>query len=233
MLATIINAALVLIGSAVGLLCKNLISEKLMSILTHALGLCVAGIGIKGMVGTENTLCVIVCMVVGTAIGHALRIEERLERGGELLRARLSHSGGRFTEGFVNSSLLFCVGAMAITGSLEAGMNHNYAILISKGVIDGVTAISFAAAMGIGVAFSVVPLVLYQGALTLLAAWLGPLLSQPVVTEMSAVGGTLILAISINMLGLGKEHIKVGNMLPAAFLPIAYIPLAQWLTGLF
>lgn len=112
-------------------------------------------------------------------------------------------------------------------------MNHNYSILISKGVIDGVTSISFAAAMGIGAAFSVVPLLLYQGLLTLLAGWLGPLLSQPVVTEMSAVGGTLILAIGINMLGLGKEHIKVGNMLPAAFLPIAYIPLAQWLAGLF
>lgn len=233
--ATIINAALILIGSAVGLLFKNLISEKLLSILTHALGLCVLGVGIGGMVGTENMLCVIVCMVVGAVIGHAADIEGRLERGGDRLRARVmkGRNGRGFTESFVNASLLFCVGAMAITGSMEAGLNHNYGILIFKGVIDGVTAISFAAAMGAGVAFSVIPLLLYQGTLTLLAAWVGPLLPAAVVTEMTAVGSTLIVAIAINMLGLGREKIKVGNLLPAMFLPILYIPLAQWISGLF
>ena len=235
MLATFINVALVLIGSAVGLLFKNLISEKLMSIITHALGLCVLGIGISGMIGTKNMLCVIVCMVLGTMIGHGINIEGRLERGGDLLRAKVSkgESGNRFTESFVNASLLFCVGAMAITGSIEAGLNQNYEIIISKGVIDGVTSISFAAAMGVGVAFSVIPVLIYQGALTLLAGWIGPILPAAVINEMSAVGGILIVAIAINMLELGKTKIKVGNMLPAMFLPIAYIPLANWLAGLF
>ena len=235
MLATVINVALILIGSALGLLFKNLIHEKLLSIITHALGLCVLGIGISSMVGTENMLCVIVCMVVGTVLGHAIDIEGRLERGGDRLRAKVmkGRNGGGFTESFVNASLLFCVGAMAITGSMEAGLNHNYEILISKGVIDGVTSISFAATMGVGVAFSVIPLLIYQGALTLLAAWVGPLLPAAVVTEMTAVGGTLIVAIAINMLGLGKEKIKVGNMLPAMFLPILYIPLADWLGRAF
>ena len=121
---------------------------------------------------------------------------------------------------------------MAITGSIEAGLNHNYGIIVSKGVIDGVTAISFTATMGIGVAFSAIPLLLYQGGITLLAAWVGPYLPAAVVTEMTAVGGALIVAIAFNMLGLGREKIKVGNMLPAMFLPIAYIPLAQWLTQL-
>lgn len=233
--ATFINAALVLIGSAVGLLFKNFISQKLLAILTQALALCVLAIGVSNAVSTENMLCVIVCMVVGTALGHALNIEGRLERGGDLLRAKVmkGRESGGFTESFVNASLLFCVGAMAITGSIEAGLNRNYEIIVSKGVIDGVTAISFAATMGIGVAFSVIPLVIYQGALTLLAAWVGPLLPAAVVTEMTAVGGILIIAIAINMLGLTKEKIKVGNMLPAMFLPIAYIPLANWLGGLF
>ena len=234
MLATMINVVLVLIGSAVGLLFKNMISEKLMSIITHALGLCVLGIGISGMIGTENMLCVIVCMVLGTIIGHVINIEGRLERGGDLLRAKVSkgESGNRFTESFVNASLLFCVGAMAITGSIEAGLNHNYEIIISKGVIDGVTSISFAAAMGVGVVFSVIPVLIYQGALTLLAGWVGPFLPAAVINEMSAVGGILIVAIAINMLELGKTKIKVGNMLPAMFLPIAYVPLVEWISTL-
>ncbi len=236
MLATIINVILILLGSAAGLLFKNLISERLMSILTHALGLCVLGIGISSMIGTQDTLCVIVCMAAGTVLGHAIDIEGRLEGAGDLLRARLLKGGGgnsRFTEGFVSAAVLFCVGAMAITGSIEAGLNRNYEIIISKGVIDGVTSISFAATMGVGVAFSTIPLLVYQGGITLLAGWVGPYLPGAVITEMTAVGGTLIAAIAINMLGLGREKIKVGNMLPAMFLPIAYIPLAEWLAGLF
>jgi len=235
MLATIINVALILVGSAVGLLFKNLISERLMSIITHALGLCVLGIGISGMIGTKNMLCVIVCMVIGTVIGQLIDIELRLERAGDRLRAKVAKgdSNSRFTEGFVTASLLFCVGAMAITGSIEAGLSHNYEIIVSKGVIDGVTSISFAATMGIGVAFSAIPVLVYQGAITLLAAWVGPYLPAAVITEMSAVGSTLIVAIAINMLDLSKTKIKVGNMLPAMFLPIAYIPLANWLSSLF
>lgn len=235
MLATIINVFLVLAGSAAGLLFKNLISEKLMAILTQALGLCVLGIGISNVLGTQDMLCVIVCMVLGTVLGNAVDIERRLEGAGDLLRARFAkgEGGGRFAEGFVNASLLFCVGAMAITGSIEAGLNHNYEIIVSKGVIDGVTSISFAATMGIGTAFSAIPLLIYQGGITLLAGWLGPCLPEAVITEMTAAGGALIVGIAINMLGLGKERVKVGNMLPAMFLPIAYIPPAQWLAGLF
>ena len=234
MLATIINVVLVLVGSAVGLLFRNLISQRLMAILTHALGLCVLGIGVSNMLGTQNTLCVIVCMVVGAILGDAVDVERRLEGAGDLIRGRLLQKQGssRFTEGFVNTALLFCVGAMAITGSIEAGLNHNYEIIISKGVIDGVTAISFAATMGIGVAFSTIPLLIYQGGITLLAGLVGPYLPEAVVTEMTAVGGTLIVAIAINMLELGKTRIQVGNLLPAMFLPIVYLPVAEWLGNL-
>lgn len=234
MLATIINVILVLIGSAVGLLFKNLISDSLTSALTRALGLCVLGIGISNLIGTKDMLCVIVCMVIGTAIGHAADIEGRLEGAGDFLKAKLvkGDPNSRFTEGFVTAFLLYCVGAMSITGSIEAGLNHNYKIIIAKGVLDGVTSVSFAATMGVGVAFSVVPMLLYQGGITLLAGWVGPYLPEAVITEMTAVGGALIVALAINTLGLGREKIKAGNMLPAMFLPIAYIPLAEWLSSL-
>ena len=234
MLATVINVALVLLGSALGLAFKNRISPRFASILTCALGLCVLGIGISGMIGTADTLCVIVCMVAGTLLGEALDIEKRMDGLGDLLRRRLIRGEGnsRFAEGFVNASVLFCVGAMAINGSMQAGMLGRYDILISKGVIDGVTAITFAAAMGVGVAFSAVPLFLYQGGLTLIFALAGQGMDPAVVTEMNAVGGTIIVGIALNMLGLPREKIRVGNMLPAIFLPIGYIPLANLLSGI-
>lgn len=229
MIVTVVNVALVLVGSVLGLLFRRFISQKMVSVLTHALGLCVAGIGISSLVDTQDMLCVIVCMVVGTVVGQGLDIEARLERGGEWLRQRADQGNpnSRFTESFVSAALLFCVGAMAITGSIEAGLNQDYSILLSKGVIDGVSAISFAATMGIGVAFSVIPLFLYQGAITLLAGRAGPYLPQTVIVEMSAVGGALIVGIAINMLGLGREKIKVGNMLPAMFLPLVYFPISH------
>lgn len=235
MIATVINVALVLLGSLLGLLFRNRLSTRFASTLTCALGLCVLGIGVSSMIGTENTLCVIICMVLGTLLGEWLKIEKRMDSLGELLRGRLMHGGGnsRFVEGFVNASVLFCVGAMAINGSLEAGLNGNYTILISKSVIDGVTAITFSSAMGVGVAFSALPILIYEGGLTLLAQLVGGCLGDAVVLEMSAVGGTIIVGIALNMLGLPKEKIRVGNMLPAIFLPIAYIPLAAWLGELF
>ena len=227
MLATIINVALVLLGSALGLAFKNRISDRFASILTCALGLCVLGIGISGMIGTADTLCVIVCMVVGTLLGEALNIEKRMDGLGDLLRRKLirGESNSRFVEGFVNASVLFCVGAMAINGSID--------IITTTGetrVIDGVTSITFAAAMGVGVAFSAIPLLLYQGGLTLIFALVGQGMDPAVVTEMNAVGGTIIVGIALNMLGLPKEKIRVGNMLPAIFLPIGYIPLANFLS---
>ena len=234
MLATVINAVLVLIGSILGVLFKNRIGARFNTILTHALGLCVLGIGVTSAIATENTLCVIVCMVLGTILGEAIRIEDRLDGAGELLRKRLAggDGGSRFTEGFVTASVLFCVGSMAIMGSMEAGIQGKYDILISKGVIDGVTSITLASAMGVGVAFSVLPLMIYQGGLTLLFAQVGPFLDSAAITEMSAVGGTIIMGIAVNMLGLGRAKIRVGNMLPAIFLPLAYLPAAQWLAEL-
>lgn len=226
MLATYINCALVLAGSLLGLLLKGKIGPRFMSAMHSAMALCVMGIGITSAIKTEHTLCLIICMVVGTCLGVALRIEQRLDSLGGWIKRRVVKKGdsSKFTEGFVTAALLYCVGSMAVMGSIEAGINHNYSILVSKGVIDGVTSISLAATTGVGVAFSVVPLLIYQGGLTLLAGLVGPLLTDMMVLEMSAVGGTIILGIGFNML-FPEKHIPVGNMLPAIFLPIAYLPL--------
>lgn len=234
MIATFINAGLVLLGSVIGLLFKNKISNRFSSVITQALALCVLGIGISNVLKSSDTLCVIICLVLGTLIGEALKIEDRLDAAGELLRRKLikEDSTSRFTEGFVTATLLYCIGAMAITGSIEAGLNHNYSIIVSKGVIDGVTSITFAAAMGVGVAFSIIPLIIYQGVITLLASVVGPYLSDVVIAAMTATGGTLIIGLAINMLNIPNVKIRVGNMLPAIFLPIAYIPLVNWITSL-
>lgn len=233
--ATVINVILVLVGSALGLILKNRFSERTGNAVIKCLGLCVLGIGLSSLLATQNALCVIICMVIGTLLGEWIDIEKRMDAAGELLKRKLMGGKGesRFVEGFVTATVIYCVGAMAINGSIEAGLNHNYSIILSKGVIDGVSAITFSAAMGVGVAFSVIPLFIYQGAMTLLAGIIGPYLDPAVINEMSAVGGAIIAGIAFNMLEASKEKLRVGNMLPAIFLPILYIPLANRFVNLF
>ncbi len=232
--ATVINVALILLGSVIGLAFRGKIPERLTRAITCALGLCVLLIGISAAMETNDTLCVIVCMVLGTLLGEWIDIEGKMDKVGNALKTKVAAKGdnARFSEGFVNAAVLYCVGAMAINGSLAAGLKGDWSILVSKGVIDGVTSITFAAAMGVGVMFSVLPLFVYQGGLTLLASVIGPYLSDALVAEMSAVGGVIIIGISVNMLALGREKIRVGNMLPAIFLPAAYLPLTAWLNRL-
>lgn len=235
MFAVFVNVAAVLAGSILGLLLKGRFSPRTGTALIRALGLCTTGIGISSFLGTKNTLCVIFCMAVGTLLGEKINIEKRMDGIGELLKRKLvkGESGeSRFVEGFVTATVVYCVGAMAINGSLAAGLYGDYSVIISKSVLDGVSAITFAATMGVGVACSAVSILLYQGGLTLLAGVVGPYLSDPVVTEMSAVGGAIIIGIGLNLLDLPREKLRVGNMLPAIFLPILYIPLANALSGL-
>ena len=198
MIATIINVVLILLGSFLGLVFKNRISARFASGITFALGLCTMGIGITGMISTADTLCVIVCMVIGTLIGEAINIEGRMDGVGELLHRKLlrKNENSRFLEGFVTASVLFCVGAMAINGAMEAGMNGNYDILISKSVMDGVTAITFSAAMGVGVAFSALPILVYEGGMTIIFGLVGMLFfCQFLGLQASLLAGSLTLVI--------------------------------------
>lgn len=235
MLAVFVNMAAVLLGSALGLLLKGRFSPRTGSALMKCLGLCTLGIGFSSLLGTADTLCVILCMVLGTLLGEWLDIEKRMDGLGEALKKKLVKGDGgenRFVEGFVTATVVYCVGAMSINGSIAAGLYGDYSVIFSKSLLDGVGAIPFAAAMGIGVAFSVVPILLYQGGITLLAGVVGPYLPGEVITEMSAVGGAIIVGIGLNLLELPREKLRVGNMLPAIFLPILYVPLVNVLSGL-
>lgn len=168
-------------------------------------------------------MLMIVSLAIGGFIGEAINIEARLDRIGEWLKKKLKINKEKdecFVEGFVNSSLLFCVGAMALIGSLRDGLSADSSMLLAKGVIDGVTAIFFASTLGIGVFFSVIPVGIYQGIITLAARYVEPLLNERLIGNLSFVGSILIFAIGINMI-FGKK-IKTGNLLPAILVPIAY-----------
>ncbi len=230
---TIINVAAVLVGATAGLLLKGGMPKRFQDILYSAIGLCTLFIGISGaMAGmlavsdgglaTRDTMLMIGSLVLGSLLGELLDIERRLESVGEWCRARFTGKGGSgdssFVEGFVTSSLVFCVGAMAIVGALEDGLNHNYSILSAKAVMDGVLSIVFAASLGSGVYFSAVALAVYQGSITLLAGFVRPFLSELIIGKVSFVGSILIFALGINL--VFDRKLKIGNMLPAIFMPL-------------
>ena len=153
-----------------------------------------------------------------------------MDKAGNWLKAKVAENGGnRFTEGFVTASLLFCVGSMAVMGSFDAGLRGNYDTILAKSALDCVMAVTFSATMGIGVAFSALTVLVYQGALTLLAGAVEPLLTPQIITEMSAVGGIMLIATGLNILELPKTRLRVGNMLPALFLPIIWFLLRGYL----
>ena len=232
MVGVIINVAAVLAGGTLGLLLGGRVPQRLRETIMQGLALCILLIGAQGALETANVLAVIVCMVAGGLLGEALNIEKRLESLGALAERKFAHGGqnGRFAQGFITASLLFCVGAMAVVGSLNAGLTGDNSTLIAKAALDLVTAVFFAAALGPGVLLAAAAVLVYQGAIALMAGWLAPVLTDAIVTEMSAVGGLLIMGLSFNMLGIAK--IRVGNLLPAIFLPILYFPIANWIGGL-
>ena len=235
-LGTMVNAAAIILGSAAGLLLKGGLPKRLQDTITSAVGLCVIFVGATGALAglfavsggeleTKDTMMMIVSMAVGAALGEWLDIERRLESLGEWCRARIpaGHAGAGFVDAFVTSSLLFCVGAMAIVGSFEDGLNHEFSTQFAKSVMDGIMAVVFSAAMGIGTMFSAVPVVIYQGGITLLAGALRPFLTELMIGRMSCVGSVLIFALGLNLTAGTK--IRIGNMLPAAFLPVLFCAL--------
>lgn len=233
LIAAIVNAVVVVLGGLLGLALGGRLQERHTQTIVAALGICTVVIGITSAIDTSNILIVIICLVIGTILGELLQIEHRLDTLGDWLKAKVAkNGGGRFTEGFVTASLLFCVGSMAIMGSFDAGLRGDYNTIFAKSALDCVMAVTFAATMGVGVLFAGASVLIYQGALTLLAALVEPYLSAPVIVEMSAVGGVMLIGTGMNILGLTKERIKVGNMLPAIVLPVFWFPIAEWVAGL-
>ena len=225
MIGTLINAGAILVGTLIGLLLRKGIPQRLQDSIGQGQGLCVILIGLSSAIKTADITCVIICMVIGSLLGAWIDIEQRLNDLGKSVDRRVSPNGaeGSIAKGFVTASLVFCVGAMAIVGSMDSGLRGDHSTLIAKSILDGVFAIIFASSMGIGVGLSALAVLVYQGSIALLAMWIEPLLTTPIITEMSAVGGLLIMGIGLNM--IYDKHIPVGNMLPAIFLPMAYIPL--------
>lgn len=228
MLGTVVNTLAIICGGLVGLLLRGGAPERFTSTVMHAISLAVILIGLKGALATREILLVIVSLAVGSVIGEMLRIEERLEHLGNCLEQRFSKGGGGFAKGFVAASLLFCVGSMAIVGSLESGLTGDHQTLFAKSILDGVASIVFGSTFGVGVIFSAVSVFCYQGFITFTATMIKPFLVPAVIDQMSAVGGLLIMAIGFNMLEI--KRIRVGNMLPAIFVPLAYFALRNLLS---
>ncbi len=228
MIGTLINCAAIIAGSLLGLLLRRGMKDSIAKTVMQGVGMSVILIGITGAIKTSNTLLVILSMVIGGVIGAWIDIDVKMNRLGGWAQKKLTRSGDEnntFAKGFVTASLVYCVGAMAVVGSLDSGIRGDHSTLIAKAALDGITAIIFSSSLGIGVMLSAVPVLIYQGAIALLGTAIAPLLSDVVVTEMSAVGGLLIMGIGVNML-LDTE-IKVANLLPAIFIPFLYYPIAQ------
>lgn len=214
------NAGTVIAGSFLGMLFKKFIPERLSDMLMKALGLCTVYIGIEGALKGNNTLILIISMVVGTIIGTALDLDGLLEKAGGFVERKLGKKGGgtSVAQGFVTSSLLFCVGAMTIIGSLNAGISGDNKMLYTKSMLDLVSSTVFASTMGIGVLCSAVFVLVFQGGIVLLAQFAAPFLSDAVIAEMTCAGSVIIIGLGFNLLGITK--LKTMNFLPAMFLPI-------------
>lgn len=225
---TLVNSAAIVVGGLLGLLFRSLMSEKMSRTVMQVLGMFTAALGIKMMLGGEQDLLILISLVIGAFIGEWLGIEEAVEKLGMKADEFQRREGDGIARGLVPTTLLFCVGSMAIVGSLTEGVTGDARILLTKAVIDGIASIAFAAALGRGVLFASIPILVYQGGLTLLARYLQPVLAGPVITEVSATGGIIILLLSLNILEIKK--VRVANLLPALVI-IAVIMLVKMNMG--
>lgn len=219
MLGVLVNVVTVFIGSMVGLLLKRGIPQRLTEALMTGIGLCTIFIGISGALKGENTLVLILSMAIGTVIGTLLDIDKQLNRLAAHVESRFKQKDGKITvaEGFVTASLLFCVGAMTIVGSLQAGLTGDYEMLYTKSTLDLISSCVLAASLGIGVLFADVFVFVFQGGLVLMAGVIAPFLTEYAVNEMTCAGSVLIIALGLNLIGVTK--IKVANYLPVILIP--------------
>ena len=226
MFGTIVNFASIILGSILGLILKEAIPSRIKDTVMKSLALCVLLLGIIGVTGksadlsSENILLIIGSMVIGAIIGELIDIDKRLKNFGDLIEKKLNGRGGKISEGFVTSSILYCTGAMAIVGSLESGLLGQHNTLFAKSMLDGVSSVFFASTLGIGVAISAISVLLYQGAITLLASSLKVVLIPVVIDLITVIRNLLIIGIALNMLEVTK--IKVANILTGIMIPIIY-----------
>ena len=221
MLGTLVNAISVILGGSIGLIFSSKFPKKLGDSLMRSLGLCVLLIGISGILKGENQLITIISMAIGTIIGEALDLDKRLNSLGDYIQNKMKKTNDdkvSISEGFVNASLLFCVGAMSIVGSLQSGLTGDHQMIFTKSLLDFTSSIIFASTFGFGVLLSAIVIIAYQGSIVLLAQYVAPYLTDSVVAEMTCVGSLIVIGLALNMLGITK--LKVMNYVPAIFLPI-------------
>ncbi len=227
MLGTLINAGGIVIGGWLGLLFAKRISAALQQHVMSALGLCVLAVGFLGLLDVDHVIVMIVSMVIGVLIGSAIDLDRRFTLFSESMERRFAKGeNSKFALGLMSASLLFCVGSMSILGSFEGGLQGVYTILLTKTVLDFVSAMMLASSFGVSVLFSSIIVLVYQGLLTVLAAFVSPLLSVSMIADMSATGSLLIVALGLNMLKV--TDLKVANLLPA----IVIAPIISACVGL-
>lgn len=235
MTGTVINVITVVIGSILGLLFGAKLPERLRETVLSAIGLFTMVLGIQMFLETNNALIVLAALLLGAMLGEWLRIEDNLEKLGSYLRMRfaptlINQDLSRFVEGFLAASILFCVGPMTILGSIQDGLTGNYSLLATKAVMDGFSALAFASTMGVGVAFSALVILIFQGGLSLLASQIQSVVTAAMISEMSAAGGVILVGIAIsNILNIRK--VRSGNFLPALILAPLIVALVELLSG--
>ena len=242
MIAVFVNCGAIILGSFLGILFAKKFTDELSEMIQTACGVITVVIGLQMAFKYDNIIFLALSLIIGGVIGYLIDIDGAVLKLGRKLAVltkaakptesaesleNTKSSENNFAYAFLNSSVLFCVGAMAIVGSFEAGVNHNYTTIFTKSILDGFMAIGFAAAMGIGTAFSSLAILVYQGGLTLLSIWLKPYVSELLIQEVSACGGAMIVMIGINLLGLKK--IKTANFLPALVIEIIFVILVPFL----
>jgi uncharacterized membrane protein YqgA involved in biofilm formation len=228
LIGTLLNIATVLLGGGLGTLLGDRLPQPMRETVMHGVGLVTLVVGVHLTLETQNILIVLLSVVIGGILGEWWRIAAGLDRASEWLRLRVANRlgerrMGRFSEGFVTASLVFCVGPMTILGAIQDGLSGDFQLLAIKSVLDGFTAMAFASTLGVGVLFSILTLLVYQGGITLLAGVADRLLTAPMIAEMTATGGVLILAIGLLLLDI--KRIRVANLLPALAIAPAIVAL--------
>lgn len=221
MLGPLVNAAAIIVCALLGRFVIRNVPERVSFIIIKAIAVCLIYIGISGAMQNNRMLLLIGSMIVGSILGELIDIDKGMNKLGKWAENKLGAGDGNFSKGFVTATILFCTGSMAIVGSLESGLVGNHEILYAKSILDGVISVVFASQMGIGVLFSFIPVLVYQGGIALGASFVKGWLTAEIITEMSAVGSLLIAVIGFNF--LGEREIKVANMIPAIFLPWLFI----------
>ncbi len=231
-MGTLINCALIVVGGVIGLIFKKAVSEEIEYSIQKATGVAVFVVGLCGILSTmlksnssgtiasSGELLLVVSLAVGTLIGELLKLEQRLDKGCKKIEARFKMTG--FSAGFISGTMIYCIGAMAIVGAINDRLLGDYSTLVTKGIIDGITSIVLAATLGYGVIFSAIPVLLYQGAITLLAGALENVLIGELLSNICMVGYAIVMCIGINFLTNGDKKIRTVNMLPAILVPVVY-----------